>query len=226
VQPHVLVVDEVGYLTYGTDAANVLFHVVNERYLKKRSMVFTTNKALKTWGKVLHDQDLGDAIVDRILERGRVIKLDGSSIRSQHVDPADLDGGDLSAIVSGTDRPDFPEPATCGAQTREVNRPSFVVRATTGDVDDQHRESEGGPLGSESTDQTQPEGRTSYDTFPGFCELGHVHGPSLLRWARSRSQHANDAWDLVQDAFERALSARARDHWSPITVSCVDGCGP
>jgi DNA replication protein DnaC len=28
--PQVLVVDEVGYLTYGTDAANVLFHVVND----------------------------------------------------------------------------------------------------------------------------------------------------------------------------------------------------
>jgi DNA replication protein DnaC len=112
VQPHVLVCDEVGYLTYGTDAANVLFHVVNERHLKRRAMVFTTNKALSAWGRVLHDQDLGDTIVDRILERGRVIKLDGPSIRSKHVDPADLDGGDQAAIISGTDRPEFPEPAT------------------------------------------------------------------------------------------------------------------
>src|SRR4029450_594868 len=45
--PSVLVVDEVGYLTYGTDAANMLFHVVNERHRRHRSMVFTTNKALK-----------------------------------------------------------------------------------------------------------------------------------------------------------------------------------
>lgn len=37
VQPAVLVIDELGYLTYGTDAANVLFHVVNERHLKKRA---------------------------------------------------------------------------------------------------------------------------------------------------------------------------------------------
>ena len=33
----VLVVDEVGYLTYGTDAANMLFHVVNERHRRHRS---------------------------------------------------------------------------------------------------------------------------------------------------------------------------------------------
>jgi len=43
--PHVLLVDEVGYLTYGPDAANVLFHVVNDRHLRKRPMIFTTISA-------------------------------------------------------------------------------------------------------------------------------------------------------------------------------------
>ena len=70
--PHVLLVDEVGYLTYGPDAANVLFHVVNDRHLRKRPMIFTTNKPLSEWGKVLHDEDLAAAILDRILERGRL----------------------------------------------------------------------------------------------------------------------------------------------------------
>jgi DNA replication protein DnaC len=41
-RPALLVVDEVGYLTYGTDAANMLFHVVNDRHRRKRSMIFTT----------------------------------------------------------------------------------------------------------------------------------------------------------------------------------------
>jgi DNA replication protein DnaC len=58
IRPHVLVVDEVGYLTYEHDAANVLFHVVNHRHLKKRPMIFTTNKPLSEWGKLLHDEDL------------------------------------------------------------------------------------------------------------------------------------------------------------------------
>jgi DNA replication protein DnaC len=44
--PHVVIVDEVGYLTYAQDAANVLFHVVNNRHLRKRPMIFTTNKPL------------------------------------------------------------------------------------------------------------------------------------------------------------------------------------
>lgn len=83
--PHVLIVDELGYLTYGTDAANVLFHVVNDRHIRGRSMVFTTNKPLETWGAVLHDPDLADAIVDRLLEKGRLLRLDGPSYRTRHV---------------------------------------------------------------------------------------------------------------------------------------------
>ena len=50
VHPSILIVDEVGYLTYGTDAANMLFHVVNDRHRKKRAMIFTTNKPLTAWG--------------------------------------------------------------------------------------------------------------------------------------------------------------------------------
>lgn len=85
VQPQVLVVDEVGYLALRDDAANVLYHVVNARYLKRKSMLFTTNKSLNAWGEVLHDPDLAAAIIDRVLERGRLISLDGPSVRTKHV---------------------------------------------------------------------------------------------------------------------------------------------
>ena len=117
--PHVLIVDEVGYLSYGPDAANVLFHVVNERHLRGRSMLFTTNKSpLTAWGAVLHDADLAEAIVDRILERGRLMLLDGPSYRTQHLD-LDLEGAELAhdepARISGKHRPEFPEPT--GATT-------------------------------------------------------------------------------------------------------------
>src|SRR5437667_6609202 len=115
VHPNVLVVDEVGYLTYGTDAANMLFHVVNDRHRRKRSMIFTTNKALNTWGLVLHDEDLAQAIIDRVLERGRLLTLDGPSRRTKHLGldeahaGASNQGADL-ARISGIARPEFPEP--------------------------------------------------------------------------------------------------------------------
>ena len=113
--PSVLVVDEVGYLTYGTDAANMLFHVVNERHRRRRSMIFTTNKSLSAWGRVLHDDDLAQAIIDRVLERGRLLRLDGPSIRTLHVDldEAMKDGSDTEDEViriSGNQCAEFPEP--------------------------------------------------------------------------------------------------------------------
>ena len=92
VQPHVLVIDEVGYLTYRSDAANVLFQVVDHRYLHKKPMIFTTNKPLNQWGHVLHDPDLAEAITDRVLERGRFIQLRGSSYRTRHLKDAETQG--------------------------------------------------------------------------------------------------------------------------------------
>jgi DNA replication protein DnaC len=112
-KPHLLVVDEVGYLTYGDDAANVLFHVVNERHIKRRAMIFTTNKHPRHWGKVLHDNDLADAIVDRILHRGRLLRLDGPSVRTKHLPDgalADHDHDQSSSIFSGIGDAEFPEP--------------------------------------------------------------------------------------------------------------------
>jgi len=85
--PHVLVIDEVGYLAHRADAANVLFQVVDHRYLHRRPMLFTTNKPLDDWGLVLHDNDLAEAITDRILERGRLIQLGGHSYRTRHLQP-------------------------------------------------------------------------------------------------------------------------------------------
>lgn len=92
VQPHVLVIDEMGYLTYCPDAANVLFQVVNHRYLHKKPMLFTTNKPLNQWGQVLHDPDLAEAITDRVLERGRFIQLRGPSYRTRHLKAAEKEG--------------------------------------------------------------------------------------------------------------------------------------
>ena len=44
--PHVLVLDEVGYLAHGVDAANVLYRVVDVRYLNGKLVLIMTNKPL------------------------------------------------------------------------------------------------------------------------------------------------------------------------------------
>lgn len=83
--PHVLIIDELGYLSHATDAANVLYRVVNERYLKQRPVLVTTNKPLAALGDVLHDGDLAEAILDRLLERGAHFALRGRSYRTKHL---------------------------------------------------------------------------------------------------------------------------------------------
>ncbi len=80
--PGVLVRDEIGYFSYGPDAANVLYQVVNDRYLHHRPMILTTHKPLVAWGRVPPRPDLTQAILDRVLERGRQIELREQSYRT------------------------------------------------------------------------------------------------------------------------------------------------
>lgn len=85
------------------------------RGIRKRPVLFTTNKSpLTHWGDVLHDRDLADAIVDRTLERGRLILMDGPSSRTKHLDlDAACAPGDAPepASFSGTAPAKFQEPA-------------------------------------------------------------------------------------------------------------------
>jgi DNA replication protein DnaC len=131
-KPHVLVVDEVGYLTHADDAANALFHVVHERHIRRRAMIFTTNKDPNDWGDVLHDDDLAAAIVDRILERGRLLRLDGPSGRTRHLPPEERPVDNLNRAVrfSGKQRSDFPEPTRGSRSTAVATRSPISVRPT------------------------------------------------------------------------------------------------
>jgi DNA replication protein DnaC len=78
----VLIIDELGYLPHAHDAANVLYTIIDARYLRQRPTIFTTNKPLRQWGGVLHDNDLAEALLDRILENGRHLELTGKSWRT------------------------------------------------------------------------------------------------------------------------------------------------
>ena len=70
---------------------------------------------LPTWGRVLHDDDLAQAIVDRVLERGRLLHLDGPAMRTKHLgldDPTAPEApSDQVVRISGIPRSELPEPA-------------------------------------------------------------------------------------------------------------------
>ena len=55
------------------------------RGMRSCAPIFTTSKPLAVWGRVLHDEDLAQAIVERVLERGRLLHSDGPSMRTKHL---------------------------------------------------------------------------------------------------------------------------------------------
>ncbi len=62
------------------------------------------NKPIEEWGRVLHDPDLAEAILDRVLERGRVLHFKGPSFRTRHLQSRE------GARISGKGGPEFQEP--------------------------------------------------------------------------------------------------------------------
>jgi len=79
--PRLLVVDELGYLPFGREEANLLFNVVAKRY-ERASMVLTSNLPFAQWGSALaDDQTLTAALLDRLLHHAHIVQISGESYR-------------------------------------------------------------------------------------------------------------------------------------------------
>ncbi|HEY5958797.1 MAG TPA: ATP-binding protein, partial [Polyangiaceae bacterium] len=79
--PQLLVVDELGYLSFDARGADLLYQVFNRRYQRAATMV-TTNLAFKDWGKLFHNAAAASAIADRLVHKGILLKILGKSKRS------------------------------------------------------------------------------------------------------------------------------------------------
>ncbi len=80
VSPRLLICDEVGYLPFDQRGADLFFQVVSARY-ERGSLIVTTNRPFKDWGKIFHDNTVASAIVDRIAHHSELIKIEGGSYR-------------------------------------------------------------------------------------------------------------------------------------------------
>lgn len=79
-RPTVLIIDEVGYLSYSNRAADLLFEVVTRRY-ESRPILLTTNRSFKTWDAVFPNATCVVTLVDRLLHHAEVVHLKGKSWR-------------------------------------------------------------------------------------------------------------------------------------------------
>jgi DNA replication protein DnaC len=81
----VIVVDEVGYIPFEAEAANLFFQLVSARY-ERASLIVTSNKAFGRWGEVFGDEVVAAAMIDRLVHHAEVIALKGDSYRLKNRD--------------------------------------------------------------------------------------------------------------------------------------------
>src|SRR5262249_7507839 len=75
-----IIIDEVGYLPFEQDAANLFFQLVSSRY-EHASLILTSNLPFSGWGTVFGDQAVAAAMIDRIVHHADVLTLKGASYR-------------------------------------------------------------------------------------------------------------------------------------------------
>ena len=83
--PRLLILDEVGYLSYDGRYGDLLFEVVSRRHLQ-RSTVLTSNKAFSEWTQVFAGASCVSALVDRIVHRAEIVKIAGESYRKKEAE--------------------------------------------------------------------------------------------------------------------------------------------
>ena len=79
-QRGLLVLDELGYLSYDARAADLLFQVVSRRY-ERKSLVLTTNLAFSDWPTIFPNAGSAIALIDRLIHHAEIITIEGESYR-------------------------------------------------------------------------------------------------------------------------------------------------
>ncbi len=79
-RPQLLVIDEVGYLSYSDRHADLLFDIVSRRYEEKSTLV-TTNRPFAEWGEVFPNAACVVSLVDRLVHHSEILTLEGESYR-------------------------------------------------------------------------------------------------------------------------------------------------
>jgi DNA replication protein DnaC len=82
-----IVIDEIGYLSYDNRNADLLFQVVSRRY-EKRSVVLTTNLTFSDWPTVFPNAACTTALIDRLVHHSEIITIEGKSYRAREAEEA------------------------------------------------------------------------------------------------------------------------------------------
>lgn len=78
-----LIIDEWGYCQVSRDDAQLLFRVIADSY-ENKSLIVTTNLPFSEWGKLMTDEQLATAIIDRLVHYGHLIDTGSKDWRLEH----------------------------------------------------------------------------------------------------------------------------------------------
>lgn len=84
IQPALLIIDEVGYVSLRELESNLFFQLISARYDRRRSTVVTTNRPFGEWNQIFYNDAIAHAILDRLAERSEVFHVEGKSYRETH----------------------------------------------------------------------------------------------------------------------------------------------
>ena len=99
-----LVVDEVGYIPFEPEAANLFFQLVSSRY-ERASLIVTSNKPFGRWGEVFGDDVVAAAMIDRLVHHAEVVALKGDSYRLKDRDLGRVPGGTTRRVAIKVNSP-------------------------------------------------------------------------------------------------------------------------
>ena len=79
-KPTLLIIDEIGYLSYSNRHADLLFEIINRRY-EHHSTVVTTNRPFGEWAEIFPNASCVVSLIDRLVHHSHIVAIEGDSYR-------------------------------------------------------------------------------------------------------------------------------------------------
>lgn len=80
IKPSLLCIDEVGYLSYSTRAADLMFQVLSRRY-ENGATIVTTNSPFAGWDTIFPSAGCVSVMIDRLTHRAEILVIEAESWR-------------------------------------------------------------------------------------------------------------------------------------------------
>lgn len=122
-----LVLDELGYVPFSKEGAELLFQVLAERH-ERRSVIITSNLGFADWTQVFGEPTLTAALLDRLTHKAHIVTCDWESYRlKESLEGKGICSGKRVKGIQKTARP-----SECGGSA--PSPPEFNALQTTGEA--------------------------------------------------------------------------------------------